>query len=217
MPTHPIAILLRGAAWSAMAGLTAGAVAVGALGVALSNSLRPALLATAFALLAAAAAFALEEPASALVDVTPTGRGRQVAVRALALALPLGAGLALILGTTLRTGALSSGAMSLALVGNVLLGFAVATAARRSSGEPGALAAVGVALTLVSASVLAPVAQRVQFFPTGPPGPGRLSADALWWLASAASITAIVVSTRRIAGGGAAPWPTATWRIEQTA
>jgi hypothetical protein len=41
-----------------------------------------------FALLAATAAFALDEPASLVVDVTPTGAFRRTAVRALALLVP---------------------------------------------------------------------------------------------------------------------------------
>jgi hypothetical protein len=179
-----------------MVGLTAAAVAVGAVGVASAHRLvGPALLGTAFALFAAAAAFALEEPANAVVDVTPTGRGRQTAVRGIALALPLAAGLALILATMLRGTVLSAAALSLALVGNVLFGFAVAASGRRGSGEPGAWASVAVALVLTVPPVFAPVARHIQTFPAGPPGSGRLPSDTLWWLVSLASIVAIKSST----------------------
>ena len=44
------------------------------------------------ALLAAAAAFTLDEPASLVVDMTPTGPIRRTTIRALALLAPLAAG-----------------------------------------------------------------------------------------------------------------------------
>ena len=61
-----------------------------------------ALLPLSFVLLAAAAAFVLDEPASPVVDVVPTGPGRRTAVRALALLVPLGVGGALVLAVALR-------------------------------------------------------------------------------------------------------------------
>lgn len=57
-----IAITLRGAYWSAIAGLTVIACAMGAGGIALAHYfVGPPLLATSFALLAAASAFTLDE------------------------------------------------------------------------------------------------------------------------------------------------------------
>ncbi len=50
------------------------------------------LLPICFALLAAAAAFTLDEPASLVVDVTPTGPARRTQIRAVALLAPLAAG-----------------------------------------------------------------------------------------------------------------------------
>jgi hypothetical protein len=74
-----IAITLRGAYWSAIAGLTVIACAIGAGGIALAHYfVGPPLLAAAFALLAAASAFTLDESASAVVDVTPTDRPRKL-------------------------------------------------------------------------------------------------------------------------------------------
>ena len=63
---------LRGVAWPVVGALSAVAAVAGAAGIAWRDS-APALLPIAFALLAAAAAFLLDEPASEVVDVTPTG------------------------------------------------------------------------------------------------------------------------------------------------
>ena len=55
-----------------------------------------------FALLAAAAASSLDEPASLVVDVTPTGPVRRTQIRALALLAPLTAGVLVLLAAALR-------------------------------------------------------------------------------------------------------------------
>ncbi len=80
---------LRAVAWPVVGGISAVAATAGACGVAWRGG-APAPLPISFALLAAAAAFLLDEPASEVVDVTPTGPGRRTTVRALALLVPLG-------------------------------------------------------------------------------------------------------------------------------
>jgi hypothetical protein len=189
-------ILLRAVPWPAICAATAAAAAVGACGVAfLNNSASPGLLTIAFALLAAAAAFALDEPASSVVDVTPTGPGARTAVRGLALLVPLGAGLGLVLGCALRATALSWAGIGLALAGNVLLGFAIACLARRRIGEPGVRASSAAAFVLITPSLFPPVSRRIHTFPMTGPHPGGLSSNACWWLTGGACIMAIVVST----------------------
>ena len=66
--------VLRAGAWPAVAGISGVAVVVGGCGAAFPAA-APVLLPVCFALLAAAAAFTLDEPASLVVDVTPTGTG----------------------------------------------------------------------------------------------------------------------------------------------
>ena len=73
------------------------------------------LLPICFTLLAAAAAFALDEPASLVVDVTPTGPVRRTGIRALALLAPLAAGAVLMLAGGQRGLALPWAATGLAL------------------------------------------------------------------------------------------------------
>ena len=46
--------------------------------------------------------------------------------------------------------------------------------------------------------IFAPVARHIQTFPAGPPVPGRPSSNTWWWLASATSIVAILLSTSRV-------------------
>src|SRR6185437_9384497 len=88
------------------------------------------LLPVCFTLLAAAAAFTLDEPASLVVDVTPTGPVRRTQIRAVALLAPLAAGALVLLATAARGLALPWAAAGLALAGNVMLGFAAACVAR---------------------------------------------------------------------------------------
>ncbi len=143
--------MLRAGAWPAVTGVSGAAVVVGGCGVAFPAA-TTALFPIAFTLLAAAAAFALDEPASLVVDVTPTGPVRRTGIRALALLAPLAAGAVLMLAGAQRGLALPWAATGLALAGNVVLGFAVACVARTRTGEPGAAASASVAAVAVSVS-----------------------------------------------------------------
>jgi hypothetical protein len=140
--------------------------------------------------LAAAAAFTLDEPASQVVDVTPTGPLRRTGIRALALLAPVAAGTVLILAGAQRGLALPWAATALALGGNVVLGFTVACLARTRTGEPGAAAAV--ALILMAPSLVPAVARRVSTLPTS--GGAGLSSNTVWWTVLALCITAFAVS-----------------------
>jgi len=88
--------MLRAGAWQAVAGLSGVAVVVGGCGAAFPAA-ATLLLPACFALLAAAAAFTLDEPASLVVDVTPTGPVRRTQIRAVALLAPLAAGALVLL------------------------------------------------------------------------------------------------------------------------
>ena len=68
--------VLRAGAWPAVAGVSGVAAVVGGCGAAFPAA-ATMLFPICFALLAAAAAFTLDEPASLVVDVTPTGPGRR--------------------------------------------------------------------------------------------------------------------------------------------
>ena len=145
-----------------------------------------------FAMLAAAAAFTLDEPASLVVDVTPTGPVRRTRIRALALLAPLAAGALVMLAAAMRGLALPWTGAGLALAGNVLLGFAAACVVRTRTGEPGATTGTAVVLVLMAPSLLPPVARWVRTFPA--PGAGGPSSDALWWIVLAVCAVAIAVS-----------------------
>jgi hypothetical protein len=184
---------LRGVAWPVVGGLSAVAAVAGAGGIAGRGS-APALLPIAFALLAAAAAFLLDEPASEVVDVTPTGPAHRAAVRALALLVPLAVGSGLVLAFALRQPRPSWPAVTLTLAGNVLLGFAIACVARRRTGEPGPLAAAVVVAVLVVPGLLPPVARWVHTFPAATPDPTGLPATACWWIIGAVCAVAVPAS-----------------------
>jgi len=198
----------RVAAWPAVAGTTAAAIALGAVGAALARTaVGPTMLASAFALLAAAGGFALDEPASAVVDVTPAPFGAPAVDRMAALAMPVGAGVLLVLATVWRGGGLTWTGLGLVLVGNVLLGVALAGLGRRRMGEPGRwVAALMVFLPLLPL-VVRPLAGRLRLFPDRSAScalscPHVVSSDA-WWLATGvASLLVLAV----LFGRGPARW-----------
>jgi hypothetical protein len=182
--------MLRAGAWPAFTGVSGAAVVVGGCGIAFPAA-ATMLFPIAFTLLAAAAAFALDEPASLVVDVTPTGPVRRTAIRSLALLAPLAAGAVLMLAGALRGLALPWAATGLALAGNVLLGFAAACVARTRTGEPGATAGAAVVLVLMAPSLLPQVARWVRTFPASG---GGLSSNAVWWTVLAVCVAAVAVS-----------------------
>lgn len=183
--------MLRAGAWPAVAGISGVALVAGGCGVAFPTA-GPVLLTIAFTLLAAAAAFTLDEPASQVVDVTPTGPLRRTGIRALALLAPVAAGTVLILAGAQRGLTLPWAATALALGGNIVLGFTVACLVRTRTGEPGAPASTAVALILMAPSLVPAVARRVSTFPTS--GGAGLSSNTVWWTVLALCITAFAVS-----------------------
>jgi hypothetical protein len=160
-----------------------------------------ALLPVCFTLLAAAAAFTLDEPASLVVDVTPTGPVRRTQIRAVALLAPLAAGALVLLATAARGLALPWAAAGLALAGNVMLGFAAACVARTRTGEPGAVAGTAVVLVLMAPALEPHAARWVRTFPA--PGAGGPSSDTVWWTVLAVCAVAIAVS---LGGRNLPPW-----------
>jgi len=192
--------VLRAGAWPAVAGISGAAVVVGGFGAAFPAA-ATVLIPVCFALLAAAAAFTLDEPASLVVDVTPTGPVRRTQIRAVALLAPLAAGALVLLATAARGLALPWGAAGLALAGNVLLGFAAACVARTRTGEPGAVVGTAVVLVLMAPALEPHVARWVRTFPA--PGTGGLSSDTVWWTVLAVCAVAIAVS---VGGRSLPPW-----------
>ena len=183
--------VLRAGAWPAVAGVSGVAVVVSGCGAAFPAA-ATVLFPICFALLAAAAAFTLDEPASLVVDVTPTGPARRAAIRAVALLAPLAAGALVLLAAAVRGQALPWAAAGLALAGNVLLGFAAACVLRTRTGEPGAAAGTAVVLVLMAPSLVPHVARWVRTFPA--PGDGGPSSYIVWWTVLAGCVVAIVFS-----------------------
>jgi hypothetical protein len=190
--------VLRAGAWPAVTGVSGVAVVVGGCGAAFPAA-ATVLFPVCFALLAGAAAFTLDEPASLVVDVTPTGPVRRTRIRAVALLAPLAAGALVMLAGAVRGLALPWAAAGLALAGNVLLGFAAACVARTRTPEPGAAAGTAVVLVLMAPALVPQVARWVRTFPA--PGAGGPSPDPVWWIILAVCAAAIAIS----AGGRSLP------------
>jgi hypothetical protein len=189
--------VLRAGAWPAVVGVSGVAVVAGGCAAAFPAA-ATMLLPICFALLGAAAAFTLDEPASLVVDVTPTTPARRTRLRAVALLAPLTAGALVLLTAAIRGLALPWAAAGLALAGNVLLGFTAACVARTRTGEPGAAAGTAVVLVLMAPSLVPHVARWVRTFPAL--GAGGPSSDPVWWtvLAVCAVAIAIAVDGRRL-------------------
>jgi hypothetical protein len=183
--------VLRAGAWPAVVGVTGVAVVVGGCGAAFPAA-ATMLFPICFALLAAAAAFTLDEPASLVVDVTPTTPARRTQIRAVALLAPLTTGALVMLAAAIRGLTLPWAAAGLALAGNVLLGFAAACVARTRTGEPGAAAGTAVVLVLMAPSLVPQVARWVRTFPA--PGAHGPSSDHVWWIVLAVCVVAIAIS-----------------------
>jgi hypothetical protein len=190
-------LVLRAGAWPAVAGLTGVAVVVGGCGAAFPAATN-VLLPVCFALLAAASAFTLDEPASLVVDVTPTGPVRRTMIRSVALLAPLTAGSLVILAAAMRGLDLPWAATSLALFGNVVLGFTAACVVRTRTGEPGPAVGAAVVPMLTTPSLVPQVARWVHTFPA--PGADGPSSDTVWLTVLAACLVAIVLlaSGRRV-------------------
>ena len=183
--------MLRAGAGPAVAGLSGVAVVVGGCGAAFPAA-ATVLFPVCFALLAAAAAFTLDEPASLVVDVTPTGPVRRTRIRAVALLVPLAVGALVMLAAAIHGLTLPWAATGLALAGNVLLGFAAACVARTRTGEPGATTGTAVVLVLMAPALEPHVARWVRTFPA--PGAGGPSSDTVWWTVLVVCAVAIAVS-----------------------
>jgi len=93
--------VLRAGAWPTVAGVSGVAVVLGGCGAAFPPA-AAMVFPVCFALLAAAAAFTLDEPASLVVDVTPTGAVRRTRIRATALLAPLAVGALVMLAAAMR-------------------------------------------------------------------------------------------------------------------
>ena len=184
--------VLRTGAWPAVVGISGVAVVAGGCGAAFPAA-ATMLFPICFALLAAAAAFTLDEPASLVVDVTPAGPVRRTRIRAVALLAPVAAGALVILAAALRGLALPWTAVGLALVGNVLLGFAAACVIRTRTGEPGPAAGTAVVLVLMAPSLVPQVVRWARTFPV--PGAHGPSSDHVWWIVLAVCMVAIAIST----------------------
>jgi hypothetical protein len=188
---------MRAVPWSAVGGSTGVALIFGGVTIVVGDAgARRALLTLSFALLAAASAFILDEPADLVADVTPTPRRAQTVARAPALVVPLAVGLSLVVATGARRGDPPMIGVLVALAGNVLLGFAVASVLRRGGGEPGLRASTATVVFLVIGPSLPSISRVMQTYPSSSPG-GDQRSNVFWLVVGSASVVALQLSTSR--------------------
>jgi hypothetical protein len=160
------AVLLRAAPWPALLALSAVGAAIGGVAVLMGRAgSGPLLLHVALVLVGGAAACALDEPAAAVVDACPVGRSRRLVARSLAASVPLGTGAALVLMWWARTSV--EQVQVLQLLGCWVLGFVLATVARRRLDEPAEVVAPGLVLALLSTLLVDPLGRRTALFTGG--------------------------------------------------
>jgi hypothetical protein len=185
-------VILRGVDWSAFGALTAAGAAIGMVGIVLSSQ-TIMLFVVSSALLAAGAAFVLDERASEVADVTAS-RPRQIRVRTGLLALPLS-----VSGVLAAVAPAEDGVTRLSVLyafsGALLLSFSIACSLRKRSGLPGLVAATGcLAVTLMPAVFggLSPI----QTFP-GTGSDPLVSSDSWWTISDACCLVLLLGSARR--------------------
>ena len=186
-------VILRGVDWSAFGALTVAGAAIGSAGIVLSSQ-SIMLFVVSSALLAAGAAFVLDERASQVADVTASRR-RQIRVRTSLLAFPLT--VAGVLATVARAeGGVARLSLFYAFSGALLLSFSVACSLRKRSGLPGLVAATGcLAITLIPAVFggLSPI----QTFPGTGSSDALLSSDSWWTISNLCCLVLLLGSARR--------------------
>jgi hypothetical protein len=186
---------MRAVPWPTVGGTTGIAVLLGTVAFAVGPAAARPLLMVSFALLAAAGSFTLDEPADVVTDVTPTSRRAQTMARAPALVVPLAGGLAVVAATAARSSDLPTTGVLVALVGNILLGFAVASVLRRRSGEPGLRASTVTVLFLVIGPSLPALNRVVHTFPEPSASSVDQHSNVLWAALAGLSIVALQLST----------------------
>jgi hypothetical protein len=185
-----VRVLLRAAPWPALLGLSAVGTLTAAVAIAIPDGPGITILQLSLAVIAGAAACAVDEPAAAVVMACPVRRSTQTLVRALAASAPLLVGAAAVLAWWVRTGV--DRMLLLELVGGWVLGFALAVVARRWLDEPAEVVASGLLLLLVTTMLVGPVARRLALYPSGDTGVGVRT----WWTIMAGCVVAMLLVVR---------------------
>jgi hypothetical protein len=187
--------VLRAAPW----GVVLTGSAAGALLLVLSAGL-PRLGAATFvplalALLAGSASFALDEPAAAAVDATPTSLRARTVRRVVVALVPLGAGALALLVVGRHAPEVSIPAVLMVLAGCVLVSVATASGLRRRVAAPGETAGAIVGLSIVAVWLFEPLSRWMAVLPTSSDAAwGRTAL--LWSVLGAGCLGALVWTTR---------------------
>jgi hypothetical protein len=188
-------VILKGVDWAAVlfgsasgAGILAGCVAFAADGPPLEY-VRLALVA-----LVVAAAFVLDDPASAAVDAVPATRRRRTAARAMAVALPLAVWAAGVLALEVRNAVTPVGALLVEGAGVLAVAVALAAVLRLAGRiEPGEIVASFLGAAILAVLIFNPPPRSVPLFPVGD---GWAASTALWAILTLAAATLVVATSR---------------------
>lgn len=184
-------MLLRAAPWRPLLALAAGAALLGAVGLAIGGGSGLRVLQLALVLVGGAAVCVLDDAAAPVAQACPVSRAEQVLARALAAVPALVTGGALVGLWWVLEGV--DRLLLLEDVGCWVLGFALATLARRWLDEPAEVVVSGFVLVLVSVMLVDPIGRRLQLFPLG--GDSGRSVRT-WWVVVAACLVTLGVVVR---------------------
>ena len=206
-------VTLRAVPWLAIAVVSGTGLLLSAGAVAAADFwFGPLLVSFGLALFGAAAAFALDEPAAAVVDAVPQSLRHRTAVRAVALAVPFLAGVAALAALEAGGRPVHIAWLLLHLAGCLVVGFACAAVGRRRSPTPGETAASAVGVSFMVLACFEPLARWVVVFPA--PADDRSGRSALLWCGLlVASAVTIARATRDPSPTDRIPWPGSTCGI----
>ncbi len=158
----------RGISWVPLLACLALTV-IAALAIRVWPSTALVLLTGGLACTAAAAGFAFDEPATAVVTVAPRGAGWRQTVRCAVLLLPMTVWVGVVVTLDRTEVAVDRGVLLLAGVGCQMLALGVAAlASRHEVGAPGSGVAAGVAVLLMAPLVAGPMLELSPIIPLSP-------------------------------------------------
>jgi len=185
-----------GVPWRPVALLTASGVALLLLSAAWSDSpVAGTAVTVGVPLLAAAAAYVLDEAADEAVAAAPTSLRARSVTRLVVAAVIVGLG-ALALGVVaLRSGSSAKAGITVQLVGLALVAVAASAAARRRVAEPGDVVGGALLALVLTLALSHPLDRWVSLFPSEPDlrWGGYV---ALWAAVAVASVAGLWVATR---------------------
>ena len=185
-----------GVPWRPVGALAAAGIGLLLLGMGwIGSPVASAAVRVGVPLVAAAAAYVLDEAASEAVGAVPTSLRARTGARLFVAAAALALGALALAGVALRSGTGATLGISVQLTGLALVAVTAAAAMRRRRAEPGEAVAGGLLAVVVALTLAHPLDRWVELFPSQP---GQRWAGSLlvWSVVAGVSIAGLYAATR---------------------